>query len=33
MNNGCEFGVCVCVFWGGGGMGQTIQQLNQIADI
>lgn len=24
--------VCVCVF-GGGGMGQTIQQLNQIADI
>lgn len=30
MNNGCEFGVCVCL---GGGMGQTIQQLNQIADI
>lgn len=32
MNNGCEFGVCVCVL-GGGGMGQTIQQLNQITDI
>lgn len=31
MNNGCEFGVCVCL--GGGGMGQTKQQLNQIADI
>lgn len=29
MNNGCEFGVCVCL----GGGGQTIQQLNQIADI